>query len=212
MAKLHATVVLPSDGAALVTSSFRNGRSGLVNMRLVRTERAASAMPLSGRWCTTSSGAAEGSFARSRRLRFARFLLGKSSRLTGRRPRNVTPSFCSTSSGVLSVLSSDSRPHATATPRSNPTKVPNITFSLVRGEIGAPGRPGGSIAWMLLMRIMRARSVLHVLLEHREEALVLVSRPVEAVVLDLLFHREIDRSSVGRVVKGLLAALLALNG
>ena len=45
---LHATVVFPSEGPALVIRSFRNGWSGFMNSKFVRMLRAASAMPLKG--------------------------------------------------------------------------------------------------------------------------------------------------------------------
>jgi hypothetical protein len=43
MAKLMAVVVLPSRGPAEVTTSVRKGRSGDMNRRFVRIERAHSA-------------------------------------------------------------------------------------------------------------------------------------------------------------------------
>ena len=46
IAMQQATVVLPSEGPALVTSRVWNGWSGAMNIRFVRIVRAASAMPL----------------------------------------------------------------------------------------------------------------------------------------------------------------------
>jgi hypothetical protein len=56
MAMLHAMVVLPSRGEALVMTKQRDGRAAFMKVRLVRMVRAHSAAADVGRWCELSSG------------------------------------------------------------------------------------------------------------------------------------------------------------